>query len=68
MKRTAYQPSNVFVPAGKSYSHGIMRTRNNSTQISLTSFFAAGHCWAHSVNSGIRRNSLIPALKPNCSN
>jgi len=24
MKRTAYQPSNVFVPAGKSYSHGII--------------------------------------------
>ena len=24
MKRTAYQPPNVFVPAGKSYSHGII--------------------------------------------
>ena len=24
MKRTAYQPANVFVPAGKSYSHGII--------------------------------------------
>ena len=24
MKRTAYQPPDVFVPAGKSYSHGII--------------------------------------------
>ncbi len=24
MKRTAYQPADVFVPAGKSYSHGII--------------------------------------------
>jgi len=24
MKRTAYQPPNVFVPAGNSYSHGII--------------------------------------------
>ena len=24
MKRTAYQPTNVFVPAGKSYSHGVI--------------------------------------------
>jgi len=24
MKRTAYQPPDVFVPAGKSYSHGIV--------------------------------------------
>jgi enamine deaminase RidA (YjgF/YER057c/UK114 family) len=24
MKRTAYQPPNVFAPAGKTYSHGII--------------------------------------------
>jgi len=24
MKRTAYQPANVFVPAGKTYSHGVI--------------------------------------------
>ena len=24
MKRTAYQPPNVFVPAGKTYSHGVI--------------------------------------------
>ena len=24
MKRTAYQPPEVFVPAGKSYSHGVI--------------------------------------------
>lgn len=24
MKRTAYQPQNVFVPAGKTYSHGVV--------------------------------------------
>ena len=24
MKRTAYQPADVFVPAGKSYSHGVI--------------------------------------------
>ena len=24
MKRTAYQPRNVFVPAGKTYSHGVI--------------------------------------------
>ena len=59
MKRTAYQPTDVFVPAGRTYSHGVIVESGRTLYVAgQTSRDAQGAIVCHGDAAGQTRQAL----------